>query len=71
MSTQQDKPGQSSNPKPSIWSWGNDSVPRKGAMKPLNKPLTFSGDAKIPKIKCQALMPMGIDPKTGRTIYSC
>ncbi len=59
-STQQDKLGQSSNPKPSRY------------IKPLNKPLTFSGDAKIPKNpKCKALMPMGINPNTGRTIYGC
>ena len=63
MSTQQDKLGQSSNPKPSRWI--------KPTIKPLNKPLTFSGNAKIPKIKCRALMPMGIDPKTGREIYGC
>ena len=59
MSTQQDKLGQSSNPKPSRW------------IKPTIKPLTFSGDAQIPKQRCMATFPNGINPKTGRTIYSC
>ena len=63
MSTQQDKLGQSSNPKPSRWG--------KGTIKPLNKPLTFSGDARMPKVQCQARMPMGKDPITGRTIFGC
>ena len=63
MSTQQDKLGQSSNPKPSRWI--------KPTIKPLNKPLTFSGDAEIHKMQCMALMPRGKDPKTGRTIYGC